>query len=31
MVGNIVLTWIITFPVCGVLGYLFSLLLIKVF
>jgi inorganic phosphate transporter, PiT family len=31
MVGNIVLTWIITFPVCGVLGYLFSLLLTRVF
>jgi phosphate/sulfate permease len=25
MVRNIVLTWIITFPACGVLGYLFSL------
>ena len=31
MAGNIVLTWIITFPICGVLGYLFSLLLTKVF
>jgi PiT family inorganic phosphate transporter len=27
MAGNIVLTWIITFPVCGALGYLFSWLL----
>ena len=27
MAKNIVLTWIITFPVCGVLGYLFSWLL----
>jgi inorganic phosphate transporter, PiT family len=27
MAGKIVLTWIITFPVCGVLGYLFSWLL----
>jgi PiT family inorganic phosphate transporter len=28
---NIVMTWVITFPVCGVLGYLFSLLLNRVF
>jgi inorganic phosphate transporter, PiT family len=27
MAGQIILTWIITFPVCGILGYLFSLLL----
>jgi PiT family inorganic phosphate transporter len=27
MAGKIVLTWIITFPVCGLLGYLFSWLL----
>ncbi|MFC1903925.1 anion permease [Chloroflexota bacterium] len=25
--GNIVVTWIVTFPVCGILGYLFSWLL----
>jgi len=25
--GNIVAAWILTFPVCGILGYLFSLLL----
>lgn len=25
MARNIVLTWIVTFPVCGILGYLFSL------
>jgi len=25
--GNIVTTWIVTFPVCGILGYLFSWLL----
>jgi PiT family inorganic phosphate transporter len=28
---NIVMTWIITFPVCGVMGYLFSLLLGRIF
>jgi inorganic phosphate transporter, PiT family len=28
---NIVLTWIITFPVCGLLGYVFSLILTRVF
>jgi inorganic phosphate transporter, PiT family len=28
---NIIMTWIITFPVCGLLGYLFSLLLGWVF
>lgn len=27
MAGNIILTWIITFPVCGALGYLFTWLL----
>ncbi len=27
MAGNIVMTWIITFPVCGLLGYLFTWLL----
>ncbi len=31
MAGNIVLTWIITFPICGVMGYLFSLLLNWIF
>jgi PiT family inorganic phosphate transporter len=31
MAGNIIMTWIVTFPICGLLGYLFSLLLIKVF
>ena len=25
--GNIVTTWVVTFPVCGILGYLFSWLL----
>ena len=25
--GNIVAAWILTFPICGILGYLFSLLL----
>ncbi len=29
--GNIILAWILTFPVCGVLGYLFSLLLNRIF
>ncbi|OGO07889.1 MAG: phosphate transporter [Chloroflexi bacterium RBG_13_57_8] len=29
--GNIVLAWILTFPVCGVLGYLFSWLLNMIF
>jgi inorganic phosphate transporter, PiT family len=28
---NIVLTWLITFPVCGLLGYIFSLLLGLIF
>jgi inorganic phosphate transporter, PiT family len=28
---NIVMTWLITFPVCGVLGYLFSKLLVWIF
>lgn len=27
MAGNIVITWIITFPICAVLGYVFTLLL----
>jgi PiT family inorganic phosphate transporter len=27
MATNIILTWIITFPVCGILGYFFSWLL----
>jgi len=31
MAGRIVLTWIITFPVCGVMGYLFSWLLKTIF
>ncbi len=31
MAGNIVITWIITFPVCGLLGYGFSWLLIRIF
>jgi PiT family inorganic phosphate transporter len=31
MAGNIIFTWIITFPICGVLGYLFSLLLNRIF
>jgi PiT family inorganic phosphate transporter len=31
MAGRIILTWIITFPVCGLLGYLFSWLLKSVF
>jgi PiT family inorganic phosphate transporter len=31
MAGNIIFTWIITFPICGVLGYLFSLLLNWIF
>jgi PiT family inorganic phosphate transporter len=29
--GNIVAAWILTFPVCGLLGYLFSLLLNWIF
>jgi PiT family inorganic phosphate transporter len=29
--GNIIAAWILTFPVCGLLGYLFSLLLTKIF
>jgi PiT family inorganic phosphate transporter len=29
--GNIVTAWILTFPVCGVLGYLFTLLLKLIF
>jgi len=29
--GNIVAAWILTFPICGVLGYLFTLLLKQVF
>jgi PiT family inorganic phosphate transporter len=29
--GNIVLAWILTFPVCGVLGYVFTLLLNQIF
>jgi inorganic phosphate transporter, PiT family len=28
---NIVMTWLITFPVCGLLGYLFSKLLVWIF
>jgi inorganic phosphate transporter, PiT family len=31
MAQNIVLTWLITFPICGVLGYVFSLILTRVF
>ena len=31
MAGNIILTWIITFPVCAVLGYFFSWLLHIIF
>jgi inorganic phosphate transporter, PiT family len=31
MAGNIVITWIITFPVCGVLGYAFSWMLMRIF
>jgi PiT family inorganic phosphate transporter len=31
MAGSIIMTWIITFPICGVLGYLFSLLLNRIF
>jgi PiT family inorganic phosphate transporter len=31
MAGNIIFKWIITFPICGVLGYLFSLLLNRIF
>jgi inorganic phosphate transporter, PiT family len=29
--GNIILAWILTFPVCGILGYLYSLVLNKMF
>jgi len=29
--GNIVLTWVLTFPICGILGYLIALLLGVVF
>jgi len=29
--GNIVAAWILTFPVCGALGYLFTLLLNQIF
>ncbi len=29
--GNIITAWILTFPVCGALGYLFSLLLNRIF
>jgi len=29
--GNIVAAWILTFPICGVLGYLFAWLLLMVF
>jgi len=29
--GNIVLAWIITFPVCGLLGYVFAWLLAFIF
>jgi PiT family inorganic phosphate transporter len=25
--GNIVVAWILTFPICGILGYLFAKLL----
>jgi inorganic phosphate transporter, PiT family len=28
---NIVMTWLITFPVCGIMGYLFALLLNWIF
>jgi PiT family inorganic phosphate transporter len=29
--GDIVLTWILTFPICGILGWLIELLLKVVF
>ncbi|OGN96143.1 MAG: phosphate transporter [Chloroflexi bacterium RBG_13_51_18] len=29
--GNIILAWILTFPVCGALGYMFALLLNRIF
>ncbi|OGO01081.1 MAG: phosphate transporter [Chloroflexi bacterium RBG_13_52_12] len=29
--GNIIVAWILTFPVCGALGYIFSLLLGRIF
>ncbi len=29
--GNIVMAWILTFPICGLLGYFFSRLLVTVF
>ena len=29
--GNIVLAWILTFPICGVLGYFFAWLLHAIF
>jgi len=29
--GNIVVAWILTFPICGVLGYLFALLMKTIF
>ena len=29
--GNIVIAWILTFPICGVLGYVFTLLLKMIF
>ena len=29
--GNIIAAWILTFPVCGILGYLFALLLNQIF
>ena len=29
--GNIIAAWILTFPVCGILGYLFALLLNRIF
>ncbi len=31
MAGNIVMAWIITFPVCGILGYVFTLLFKLIF
>ncbi len=31
MARSIILTWVVTFPVCGILGYLFSLLLNWIF
>ena len=30
VVKNMVLTWIITFPICGILGYLFTFVFMKI-